>query len=451
MQVPRALRPLSNPAYRWLAAALVSSLIGSGIWMVSLVWQIIALGGGAADLSLVAGASAVGMLLTTLLGGALADRIPQRRILLVVEATRAVTVGVVALLAISGMLEVWQLAAVAFIGGVMGGMYYPAYSALLPTVLPEDQLLAANGFEGMTRPVLAQAAGPAAASALIAITSPGTALLVTALSGVAAVLFILRIPDLPVRGEPATDGRHPAVSLLLDVRDGFSYMGRTPWLLGTLVFASLMILVMMGPFEVLVPFAIKDQAGGGPQEHAIVLAAFGIGGAVGSLVIASVKLPRRYLTVMVSLWAVGCVPLVVFGVTDQVWLMVIAAFVVGAMFNGGVVIWGTLLQRRVPSAMLGRVSSLDFFVSLAFMPVSMAIAGPAGSLLGLPVTFLIVGLVPLLIGLVAIVVARMTTDEIAHPLDSTEPSEPIEAPAEVLEPAVPVAVVPERVLEEACV
>jgi MFS family permease len=111
MQVPRALRPLSNPAYRWLAAALVSSLIGSGIWMVSLVWQIIALGGGAADLSLVAGASAVGMLLTTLLGGALADRIPQRRILLVVEATRAVTVGIVALLAISGMLEVWQLAA----------------------------------------------------------------------------------------------------------------------------------------------------------------------------------------------------------------------------------------------------------------------------------------------------------------------------------------------------
>ncbi|WP_217428647.1 MFS transporter [Microlunatus speluncae] len=444
MQVPRALRPLTTPAYRWLAAALVSSLIGSGIWMVSLVWQIIALGGGAADLSLVAGAAAVGMLLTTLLGGALADRIPQRRILLVVEATRAVTVGIVALLAISGMLQVWQLALVAFIGGVMGGMYYPAYSALLPTVLPQDQLLAANGFEGMTRPVLAQAAGPAAASALIAVTSPGTALLVTALSGVAAVLCIIRIPDLPVQGEPAADGRHPAVALLLDVRDGFSYMGRTPWLLGTLVFASLMILVMIGPFEVLVPFAIKDQAGGGPQEHAIVLAAFGIGGAVGSLVVASLKLPRRYLTVMVSLWAVGCVPLIVFGVTDQIWLMVIAAFVVGAMFNGGVVIWGTLLQRRVPSHMLGRVSSLDFFVSLAFMPLSMAIAGPAGQLLGLPVTFLIVGAVPLLIGLVAIIAARMTTDEIAHPLDTA--TETAEAP---VEPVVVVAA--ERELEDACV
>ena len=56
MSTPRALRPLRNPAYRWLAAALVSSMIGTGIWMVALVWQIVAIGGGAAELSLVAGA-----------------------------------------------------------------------------------------------------------------------------------------------------------------------------------------------------------------------------------------------------------------------------------------------------------------------------------------------------------------------------------------------------------
>ena len=76
MSTPRALRPLRNPAYRWLAAALVASMVGAGIWIVALVWQIVAIGGGATELSLVAGASAIGMLLTTLLGGALADRIP---------------------------------------------------------------------------------------------------------------------------------------------------------------------------------------------------------------------------------------------------------------------------------------------------------------------------------------------------------------------------------------
>ncbi|WP_217428054.1 MFS transporter [Microlunatus speluncae] len=442
MKIPRALRPLTTPAYRWLAAALVSSLVGSGVWMVALVWQIVAIGGGAADLSLAAGAAAVGMLLTTLLGGALADRMPQRRILLVVEATRAVTIGIVALLALSGMIELWHLAAVAFVGGVMGGLYYPAYSALLPTVLPEDQLLAANGFEGMTRPVLMQAGGPALASALIAVTSPGAALAVTALTGAVAVLFILRLPKPAAPPEPATDEpAAPATSLLGDVREGFRYMVRTPWLLGTLVFASLLIFVMMGPFEVLVPFAIKDNAGGGPAQHALVLAAFGIGGAVGSLVIASIKLPRRYLTVMNLLWAGGCLPLIAFGLTDQVWVMVIAAFLVGAAFNAGVVIWGTLLQRRVPSNMLGRVSSLDFFVSLAFMPVSMALAGPAGQTLGLPVVFLIAGLAPLLIGAVAIFAARMTRDEIAHPLDT--PDAENTSDAEIT--AEPVAAEPELV------
>ncbi len=219
MSTPRALRPLRNPAYRWLAAALVSSMIGTGIWMVALVWQIVAIGGGAAELSLVAGASAIGMLLTTLLGGALADRMSQKRILFVVEVVRAASVGIVAMLSLSGGLAAWQLAVVAFIGGVMAGLYYPAYSALLPSVLPEDQLLAANGFEGMARPMLMQAGGPALASALIAVSSPGAALAVTALTGVVAAACILKVPDMPLRGERprrprrrrhAASGRRPA-------------------------------------------------------------------------------------------------------------------------------------------------------------------------------------------------------------------------------------------------
>lgn len=434
MSTPRALRPLRNPAYRWLASALVASLVGAGIWMVALVWQIVAIGGGAAELSVVAGATAVGMLLTTLLGGALADRIPQRRILLVVEVVRAASVGVVAMLSLTGGLAVWHLTAAAFVGGVMAGLYYPAYSALLPSVLPDDELMAANGFEGMARPVLMQAGGPALASGLIAISSPGAALAVTALTGVVAAACLLKVPEVPLRGERAvTDAtgtagatRHPAVALLVDVRDGFTYMVRTPWLLGTLTFASLLILLIMGPFEVLVPFVIKDVAGGGPEEHALILAAFGIGGSAGSMVVASLRMPRRYLTVMNLLWGLGCLPLAVFGLTDQIWLMALAAFLVGAAFNGGVVIWGTLLQRRVPPEMLGRVSSLDFFVSLAFMPVSMAFAGPAGESLGLPVVFLIAGVAPLVIGVVAIVAARMTRDELANPIDVGDADESID-------------------------
>jgi hypothetical protein len=103
--------------------------------------------------------------------------------------------------------------------------------------------------------------------------------------------------------------------------------------------------------------------------------------------------------------------------------MVVAGAVMGAVFQAGMVIWGTLLQRRVPPALLGRVSSLDFFVSLSFMPLSMALAGTVSEVIGLTTTFLLAGLVPPVLAVVAIVGARMTTDEIAHPLDPAEPTE----------------------------
>ena len=76
-----------------------------------------------------------------------------------------------------------------------------------------------------------------------------------------------------------------------------------------------------------------------------------------------------------------------------------------------------LLQRRVPPSMLGRVSSLDFFVSLALMPISMAVAGPVGEAIGLAPAFLIAGLVPPFLAFATLAIARLGEDELAHPLD----------------------------------
>jgi Transmembrane secretion effector len=424
--LPRALAPLRHPRYRRLAGSLALSLLSQGMWAVAVVWQVVALGGGPAGLSLVVALSAGAMLASTLLGGALADRIPQRYILLAEALTQAVTLGAIAALSAAGLLALWHLAVVALIGGVAMGFYYPAYSALVPALLPPEELLAANGLEGVVRPMLAQAAGPAVAGFLVASISPGAALAAAALSALAAAGCIAALPVTPVRREPGEDSGTSVRGLLADVREGFRYMVRTPWLLATLLFASVMLLVFIGPFEVLVPFAIK-AAGGGPNQHASVLAAFGIGGAVGSLVVASLRLPRRYLTVMNALWGLGCIPLVIFGMTTQLWLILAAGAVMGATFQAGMVIWGTLLQRRVPPALIGRISSLDFFVSLSFMPVSMALAGPVSELIGLTATFLLGGLLPPVLAVIAIVAARLPADEIAHPLDVPEAA--VEEPA----------------------
>lgn len=416
-RLPRALTPFRTPAYRWLALALAASSFASGVWIVALTWEVIRLGGGPGQLSTVMTASAVGVLVPALLAGVVADRVPQKLILLAVALVELVGMALIAFLSATDTSALWMLAAVSFVTGMGMAFYYPAYSAWLPALIPESDLQAVNGFEGMVRPTIGQAIGPAVAGAVVASASPGAAFTVAAVSSAVALVVLTQVPSTPVRRtlDDAHAG-HPVRAAFADMREGFSYMVRTPWLLATLLFASLMILVMMGPLEVLIAFLVKDRLGGGPTDHSYVLAAFGIGGALGSLVMASVPMPRRYLTVMNLGWGLGALPFVVIGLAESVWVVIAAALVMGAMFSFPMVIWGTLLQRRVPSHLLGRVASLDFFVSVSLMPVSMALAGPVADAIGLRNTFFIAGLVPGIVAVVAILWARLPADEVAHPL-----------------------------------
>ena len=177
------------------------------------------------------------------------------------------------------------------------------------------------------------------------------------------------------------------------------------------------MLVVLGPIEVLLPFIAQDRFADGARMYGFILAFFGIGSAIGALAVSSRRLPRRYLTVMMAMWGAGLAAAgdrrrdVVVPV-DGGWRRSSSA---SPTVRAGV-IWGTLLQRRVPPEMLGRVSSLDFFVSLAFMPVSFAIVGPLSKVVSMETIFLAAGVVPVLLAAIAMVAARMPRDEIANPL-----------------------------------
>lgn len=424
-RLPRALRPFGSAQYRLLVTALAASLLSAGAWIVAAVWQVVELGGTPVDLSLVAVGSSLGLVLAVLFGGVAADRIPQRRILLIVEVVRGAGFAVAAFLALTGAIEVWHLAVISFALGLADGFFYPAYSAWLPAMLPDEQLLAANGIEGVLRPSVMNAAGPALASGLIAMQGPWLAFAVVAgLQLVAAtVLGVMRTT--PVRRVLDGPAVHPVRQTFIDLRDGFAYLLRTRWLLATLVFSVLLVFLIMGPIEVLLPFAVKDQTGGGAGAFALALAGFGVGGAIGSLAVASMRLPRRYLTLMILGWGFGCLPLAIIGFTSWLGVMVAALFVCGVLFSASSVVWGTLLQRRVPPAMLGRVSSLDFFVSLALMPISMAVAGPVGEWIGIAPAFLIAGLASPLLAIGTLAIARLGEDELAHPLDAMLDAAPV--------------------------
>ncbi|WP_219923889.1 MFS transporter [Nocardioides campestrisoli] len=416
--LPRALTPFRTPAYRWLAASVAFGAFAQGVWVIGLVWEVFRLGGGATQLSLVTGASAVGVMVPALLAGVVADRLPQKRILLTVAGVEALGMAVVAALAWADATSVVLLSVVTFLVGMAMAFYYPAYSAMLPSLVPEQDLMAVNGFEGMVRPTIGQALGPAVAGAVIGWIAPSAAFTVAALAMVGSLLALSRVPRVPVRHAlDAEHAGHPVRSALADMGEGLRYMVRTPWLLASLLFASLLILSVMGPLEVLLPFVIKSELGGDAGDHSLVLASFGIGGAAGSLVMASRRMPRRYLTVMTALWGMAGLPFLVVAHADAVWQMVVAGFVMGIFFSAPMVIWGTLLQRRVPPHLLGRVSSLDFFVSISLMPVSMALAGPLAEAIGTRATFYAAALSPVLIAVVTVLWARLPADEVAHPLD----------------------------------
>ncbi len=414
--VARAFAPFRH-GYRWLGIALTLNVFAAGVWLIALIWEVIRLGGGPAQLSVVSTAASVGILVPALAAGVVADRIEQKSILLVVAGIECAAMALVTVLAALDLTRIWQLALISLLTGVALSFHYPAYSAWLPALVPEEQLLAVNGFEGMVRPTIGQAAGPGLAGFVVGAASPAAAFAIAVAASFAGFLALLLVPRTPLRRDLDQYAvQHPVRAAVRDVAEGFRYMVRTPWLLATLLFASILVLTIMGPFEVLLPFVIKDGLGGDATDHAWVMAAFGLGGALGAFAMAAARMPRRYLTFMNLMWGLGSLPMVVFGLADQVWMMVVTAFVIGAIFTAPMVVWGTLLQRRVPPELLGRVASLDFFISLSLMPVSMALAGPVSQLIGMRNTFLIAGIVPGVVAVIAVLVARLPEDEIAHPL-----------------------------------
>jgi MFS family permease len=410
----RALRPFESRDYRLLFAAVGIEVFGTGMWTIVMVFQVLALDDSPLALSAVATGMSLGLFLFSILGGVVADRFSKRTIIIAVQGLTAAMMTGVAALSLTGSIELWHVGAASFVMGAGSAFFYPAYSAYLPQVLPPEQLLAANGLEGALRPSMGQGLGPALGGVVVGIFFPAAGAVIVASSYAIAfvITLFLRLKDEPVQFTSLEE----RTSVWSDIRTGVKYVTQTRWLLWTLIFGSSLALIIQGPIEVLLPFLTRERFEEAEATFGFLLAAYGIGGAVGSLVVSSLKLPRRYLTFMVLCWGGGTLPLVVIGAADNLIVMLAALFIVGATTGAGVVIWGTLLQRLVPLEMIGRVASLDFFVSIAFMPVSIAIAGPLSMLVPIPMIFVIAGIVPPVLAVVALWAGRMRAVERTHQL-----------------------------------
>ena len=389
------LHPLTIPTYRQLFAAMVLTIFAQGAWALYLAMQTLDLGATPAALSGVVVWSGIGLLAGSLPAGVIADRFPNKSVIVSVLTLNLAIATATSTAAILDIVTFWMLAVSAFIIGTSTAFFFPAYTALVPVLVDGDDLMAVNGLEGAARPLVGQAIAPAAVGAVIGASMPAAGgYLIAAALGL-ALLAALQLPA-PTRAEPETDGAED--SLITDLLDGFRYVSRTRWVRSSVLFAAVMGLVVTGPLEVLLPALMRSSHENGPALYGTVLAALGAGGVVGSLLAGSWRTPERFLPAMVGAWVIGCLPLSIPALTSNSWAIGAGLAFYGALIGIGMVIWGAVLQEHVPLEMLGRVASLDFFISIAFMPLSIALTGLLSRHIDIRTLFIAAGLVPLATG-----------------------------------------------------
>jgi len=369
------LAPLRHRDFRLLWSGMCASLVGDGVFLVALAWQVYALSDAPTALAMVGVAMAVPTIALLLLGGVVSDRLDRRRIMLVADVWRGLAVAGLAALSLTGALELWHVAALAALYGAGTAFFSPAFDAIVPDVLPASELARANSLDQLVRPLALRLAGPALGGVLIDAAGLGAAFALDAVTfGVSACALLAMSAR---RGPGARGG-----SLASEAREGFEYVRGRPWLWATLACAAVAYLLFMGPAEVLVPLVVKDELHASASELGAVFAAGGAGSVACALAIGRRGLPRRDITVMYAAWTVGTLAVAGYGVATAVWQLMVASLVFNGLETAGTIIWATTKQRQVPSRLLGRVSSFDWLISTGLMPLSLALTGPLADAVG---------------------------------------------------------------------
>jgi hypothetical protein len=369
--------------FRLVFGGAVVSLLGDGMVPVALTFAVLDLTGSATDLGVVLATQTVALVGSLLVGGVVADRVSRRVVMIGADVVRLLAQGGVAALLVSGRATVAELAVAQAFVGAATGFFNPASSGLIPLVA-SGRLQQANSLLGMAR-AAGNIAGPAIAGVLVITTSPGLALLIDAGSYGASALLLAR-----VRRDDRAAGKRRFIA---ELRDGFAEFRARTWVWATVAVLSLVNAVGVG-FPVLGALTAKRELGGA-GAWGLILAVQG----VGSLVAATTLLrhvPRRPLLVATLVGLLPPVPMLLLAVPAPLVLIVIAAPLAGI---GGMVfntLWETTLQQHIPPQARSRVSSYDWFGSLALQTVGFALIGPFAAAVGTSTALYLCGSVELL-------------------------------------------------------
>lgn len=387
-------------------------MLGDRIVAIALAFAVLEIGGSVSDVGLVLAAGAFPLVATVLAGGVVADRASRRAVMVAADLVRVASQGMTAALLITGVAEVWMLALLAGATGAATGFFSPASTGLLPEVVLSEQLQPANALR-TSAVSTGEILGPIVGGVLVAAVGAGWAIAVDAITfGVsAACLAMLRIP-----GRVAAQRS----SFFADLREGWIAFRTRRWVWAFVLYFAIVNL-LWGAWGTLGP-VVAERDLGGAAAWGTILTAMGVGALAGSLLAVHVK-PRKPLFFVAIAYGLFTLPLAFLAATPPMSLIACGALLSGAGLALNISLWESTLQRHIPGESLSRVSSYDWFGSLAFYPLGLAIWGPVATAVGVSASlWLAFGLA------VAVTLALLSIPDIRH-LPAAPQSVPPSAPS----------------------
>jgi MFS family permease len=365
------IRPLrESPHFRRLWVGTGLSTLGTQMTRFAVALQVYTLTGSSLAVGSVGIATVIPSILFGLVGGAVADAVDRRKLVLLTTGGLAVVSVVFAAQAFAELGQLWLLYVLVAVQSVLTSLNSPARRTFNPRLLRPDQLPAAAALMMFTFHV-SSTAGPALAGLFAALWGLKVLYLIDALTFVATLYGVFRLPGMKPEGGTTRPG-------LRSIGEGIGYVRRNKVLSGAFL-ADLNATVLAMPFA-LFPAINAEHFGGAAQTLGLLTAAPAVGGLLGSALsgrIGDVARPGRAMLITGMVWGAS---LAGFGLVPNLWLALALLAVAGVADSISMIFSASIVQVATPDRYRGRVSAAEFVIGTGGPQLGNFRAGVVGSL-----------------------------------------------------------------------
>lgn len=377
---------LSQRNFRLLWLGQGISLLGDQFGFIALPWLVLQLTGDAFAMGLVMAMAGVPRAVFMLFGGALTDRFSPRMLMLVTNIARMVLVAILSIAILATIIELWMIYLFALLFGLADAFFYPAASAIVPTLLPRQQLQIGNSITQGTAQ-LSVFLGPVLAGVVIALfagESTGGETAVPNLRGIGiafaldALTFLVSALTLKLMHSPRPQTMaDKAQNMWHAIREGLAYVWHDDLLRTIFVTVAAISVLSIAPINLGVPVIADERMPNGAAAFGILMSAYGAGSLVGIILSGVLPKPPPALLGTVLFMTVGIIGLLMIGLAFAYSLfsagLLLACI---GLIDGWVLIqFTTWLQLRSPEALLGRIMALLMFAFVGLAPVANTVLG----------------------------------------------------------------------------